>query len=152
MDSSMNPAIQGINIFSGEIGLGAALTNPTELAKSKGKLNKSYPVVFENKKYPDAETAYLLLKTEDAQANDHMMVCVIAQKFIQHPTLFEEVVQRGGLQFLEQCSHFTYAKSESAKSWEGAGKESRFIRNLITAFEHVASKDIPNRTGQDSLF
>lgn len=53
----------GAEISSSAKGLAAALTNPTELAKSKGNLTQSYPVEFRGKTYKDAEAAYQALKS-----------------------------------------------------------------------------------------
>ncbi len=128
--------MQGINIFSGESGLGGALTNPTELARLKGSITDRYSLRYEGRTWPDLETAYEVLKSDNATANDELMVELIAEKFRQHPMLQKEVESRGGAQFLRACSHFTNARSESAKSWEGEGLASRFIRNLVKGFEH----------------
>jgi hypothetical protein len=57
------------------------------------------------------------------------MVDIIAAKLRQHPRLGEAVKRRGGVDFLERCEHFTGARSEAFRAWEGFGKESRFIRN-----------------------
>ena len=51
--------MKGINIWSGcSIGIGAALTNPTELAFRKGNLKNHYPVEFKGRVFRDAEAAY----------------------------------------------------------------------------------------------
>lgn len=143
---------EGINIFSGETGLGAALTNPTELAKSKGGIERSYPVVFGVRRYPDVETAYHLLADKgDTAATDRLMAELIAAKFQQHPDLADEVRQRGGSTWLAKCSHFTSARSESAQAWEGQGLQSRFIRNLVAGYE-LAQTASRTENGQQLLF
>ena len=43
--------------------------------------------------------------------------------------------RRGGRLLLERYSHFTYAKSERFRAWEGLGLESRFIRNLCVGWD-----------------
>ena len=53
---------QGVEISSNAKGLAAELTNPTELAKSKGNLTQSYPIEFNGKTYKDVEAAYQALK------------------------------------------------------------------------------------------
>lgn len=131
--------MQGTNIFSGEKGLGGALTNPTELARRKGSIQEYYPVRFQGKRYPDVETAYHALQQSDGAANDRLMVELIAAKFQQHPSLREEVRARGGRGFLEACRHWTQARSASAQSWEGEGLQSRFIRNLVAGYELAES-------------
>lgn len=132
------PIAPGVNIFSGEIGLGAALTNPTELGRSKGNLRQRYPVVFENREYADVETAWHVLKTGDLALDNDLMARLIAHKFRQHPRLFEVVMERGGLAWLRQCRHITGARSESSQRWEGDGLESRFIQCLVAGFELAA--------------
>ncbi len=126
---------EGINIYSGEKGLGAALTNPTELARRKGNLGSKFPVTFRGETYPDAEAAYQACKSGDVWANDWIMQRIICRKFQQHIPLFEAVCQRGGVFFLQQCSHLTGAKTERFQRWEGKGEESRFIRNLVAGFK-----------------
>ena len=142
--------MKGINIFSGAGGLGSALTNPTELAYQKGALKQRYPIVFGKRRWPDVETAYLTLKGEDRQANDALMAELIAAKLTQHPRLRETIVQRGGAPFLAACSHFTGARTDRFRSWEGEGCDSRFIRNLIAGFELAQSG--ATEGGQASLF
>lgn len=127
---------KGINIFSGEGGLGSALTNPTRLARQKGMLSRDYPIRFCGKTYPDVESAYQQLKDpDDPEKADALMVDLIASKFVQHRDLMYEVIQRGGVAFLTTCTHYTGAQTAPAQAWEGAGANSRFIRNLIRGFE-----------------
>lgn len=123
-----------MNIFSGEGGLGSALTNPTELARSKGKLDKAYPITIDGFKYADAEAAYQARKIGEEVHDDCMMEIIICGKLTQHMELFEEIKERGGVEFLERCTHITYAKSERGQAWEGVGRGSRFIRNLIGGY------------------
>lgn len=141
-----------INIYSGETGLGAALTNPTAMARSKGGLAKNYPIVFQGKHWPDVESAYLTLAqgNETAESRDRLMTELIAAKFRQHPDLLAEVVERGGHDWLSLCSHLTGAKSERFQKWEGMGLESRFIRNLVAGFD--AAYEPPTEQGQSQLF
>lgn len=132
--------IEGINIFSGAPDpLGAALTNPTELARKKGTVAERYGVQFLGKAWPDVEGAYLALKTPNEHANNQLMVELIAAKLQQHPSLIEDIQRRGGLPFLLACSHWTGARSEHFKAWEGDGLKSRFIRNLVAAYKLCCS-------------
>lgn len=140
----------GINIYSGADALGAALTNPTELAFRKGALTTRYPVTFANRAWPDAEAAYLTLKTGNACDDDRLMADIIAAKLRQHPGLKAAIAERGGVFFLERCTHFTQARSERFQSWEGEGRSSRFIRNLIAGYEQ--SEAPSSAFGQTSLF
>lgn len=126
----------GINIFSGEKGLGGALTNPTEIAYRKRSIVNQYPVVVRGVNFISAEAAYQNMKIPgDTAFNDMLMVKIIHIKLKTHPRLFNEIKRLGGRSFLESCTHYTYAKTASAKSWEGSGMDSRFIRNLVGAYE-----------------
>jgi hypothetical protein len=140
-----------INIFSGaDTPLGAALTNPTELSRQKGVLTRSYPVRFRNKHFPDAETAYQVLKPQAAD-NTELMAEIIIAKFKQHGELAGEVARHGGADWLRTCTHFTNAKSEGAQRWEGAGVNSLFIRVLTDAYERFLRGE-STELGQTSLF
>ena len=138
-----------MNIFSGEPGLAGALTNPTELSRKKGSIQQRYPVIFDNKTYPDAEAAYHALSTGNQQEDDVLCADIIAAKLLQHPQLLTAITKRGGTVFLKQCTHYTNAKSEHAKAWEGAGMESRFIRVLVAGYEQALRGEIGR---QPSLF
>lgn len=141
-----------INIFSGEQGLGAALTNPTQMARLKGRLDRDYPVTYRGVLWPDVESAYKTLARDEPSdaTRQALMVELIALKFRQHPGLREEVVRRGGAQWLSACSHFTGARTERAQRWEGQGLESPFIQALMAGFERSATPVDEN--GQPSLF
>ncbi|WP_254449581.1 hypothetical protein, partial [Anabaena sp. UHCC 0253] len=53
----------------------------------------------------------------------------------QHPKLFAAITQRGGVEWLENCTH--YVTSARDNYWEGKGKESPFIRALIEGYSRV---------------
>lgn len=113
----------------------AALTHPTELARRKGRLARSYPVVDKTgKRWADSEAAYKAFKTGDTPRDERVMARVIAAKLQQHPDLPEGIKERGGVAFLERCTHLV---GVSNSRWEGRGWESRFIRCLIAAYEEV---------------
>ena len=133
----------GINIFSGQLGLGGALTNPTVLSKRKGNIIQEYSINYLGNKYADVESAYLKLKSDNEMLNDQLMISLIIVKLYMYPSLFFAIKLRGGLLWLEKCTHFTYAKSPSFKAWEGSGTQSRFIRNLMTAYEQCCNLAIP---------
>lgn len=143
--------MDGINIFSGEPGLGGALTNPTEMAKRKGCIDVRYPLTYHSRAYPDVESAYHVLATGNVDSDDELMANLISQKFLQHPTLLEAVTTAGGLSFLESCSHITNARSAGFQSWEGQGRDSRFIRNLIAGYEKALAGEVLVN-GQPALF
>lgn len=141
-----------MNIFSGERGLGAALTNPTELSRAKGGIDQAYPVRIAGTLFPDAESAYQFHKTADPRLNDELMARIIAAKFRQHPELLAQVGDRGGEAWLGSCSHLTGARTPGAKAWEGRGQESRFIRNLTAGYRLAVSSDDIELAEQRSLF
>jgi len=141
-----------INIFSGESGLGAALTNPTQMARLKGRLERDYPVMYQGQRWPDVESAYKALAAGEASeaVRQALLVELIAHKFQQHPQLRAEVIRRGGSAWLTTCSHFTQARTARAQRWEGEGLASPFIQVLVAGFERSAQ---PFREqGQQALF
>lgn len=140
-----------INIFSGESGLGAALTNPTELGRSKGTLAQPYRVEYGGKRFGDAEAAYQANKTGMPEQDDLLMAEIICAKLRQHPQLAAAVQSRGGAAWLAQCTHFTGAKTPAAQAWEGAGLQSRFIRNLVEGWLRFQRGDFAEQ-GQSPLF
>lgn len=128
------------NIFSGsKDGLSAALTFPTELSFKKGNIKNHYPVADKNgNEFPDAETAYHYWKKNIAQDRwEELYIRIAVAKFRQYPQLIEHITKRGGVEWLETCSHFTGAKTERFKRWEGIGYDSKFIRLLIEAYKRV---------------
>lgn len=113
----------------------AALTNPTELARRKGNVSRAYPLVDKTGRvWRDAEAAYKAFKTGDTPRDEQLMVRIIALKLKQHPCLVEGIKARGGIAFLERCDHLVGVKGSR---WEGSGRDSRFIRCLISAFGAV---------------
>lgn len=139
----------GINIGSGSTdanGLGAALSNMTELAVRKGTLTRGYLVEYSGMRWSDVEAAYQALKQHSAEAtehNDRLMAKIISAKFQQHDRILRAVGQRGGTAWLKCCSHFVEAKSPQGQAWEGRGEQSRFIRNLIVGFESATATVSP---------
>jgi len=127
--------MEGINIYSGSKGLGAALTNPTELAHKKGAIKKHYPVEFRGAMYPDAETAYQTVKRSgpwlSEEQRESLMTEIIIAKLQQHPDLREAIKQKGGVEWLKSCSHKT---GYGTDMWQGEGKNSAMIRCLILAY------------------
>ena len=127
--------MEGINIWSGcENGLGAALTNPTELAFRKGKLKNHYPVEFRGELFPDAEAAFKKFKVGKMKADVELMAEVILAKLQQHPRLYNAIKQNGGVDWLEKCSHIVGVRGSR---WEGKGTDSNFILALTLAYVHL---------------
>lgn len=126
---------EGKEISSNAKGLAAALTNPTELAKSKGNLTQSYPVTYKGKTYKDAEAAYQALKataTKDEGPNNtyNLMVDIIKAKLEQYPQLVEEITKQGGSQWILASTHQPTKKNTV---WETGGKN-WFIKALNDAY------------------
>jgi hypothetical protein len=126
---------EGVEISSNAKGLAAALTNPTELAKSKGNLTQSYPVEFRGKTYKDAEAAYQALKstaTKDEGPNStyNLMVDIIKAKLQQHPRLVSEITKQGGSAWILSSTH---QPTKQNSVWETGGKN-WFIKALNDAY------------------
>jgi uncharacterized protein YeaO (DUF488 family) len=138
----LGEVVLGWNIYSrsrdGQ-GLAAALTNPTVLSRKHGAITQDFPISFRGQSYPDVERPYLKLGKlcSSDQERDELMIELIVLKFKMYPWLFFAILEMGGIPFLETCTHFTYARTEAFRSWEGYGRESRFIRNLIEAYRRA---------------
>jgi len=132
------PLHPGANIWSGANDpVCAALTNPTNLAVAKGKLQADLPVVDTNgKTWPNAETAYKAFRTGDLTKDIEIMARIIKQKLLQYPILMETIEERGGVAWLASCYHIT----GRIDRWIGYGEESAFIRALIKGY-NLARKE-----------
>jgi hypothetical protein len=129
----------GINIWSGckEMkGLGAALTNPTELSYLKRSVKNLYPVTFRGSVFADAEEAYQAFKSNHLKHDMQLMIEILTAKLFQYPTLFNAIANNGGVAWLEKCQHIVTGNPGSR--WEGVGRKSNFILCLIGAFELVS--------------
>ncbi|MDK2412780.1 hypothetical protein QHH11_27820 [Aphanizomenon sp. PH219] len=138
--------------------LGAAMTNPTVKAKELGKIQGEYPVSFRDNAavtagkygpetyaqdkpagvpFVSAEQAYQHYKTTVplGEPRIQLMAEIIQAKLEQHPKLFAAITQRGGVEWLENCTH--YVTSTRDNYWEGKGKESPFIHALIEGYSKV---------------
>jgi len=135
---------EGINIYSGSKefnGLGASLTNPTELSYKKGNITGHYPVEFRGRKHRDAETAFWkYAKGLSFVEQQELCTEIIVAKLDYYSELVKAIDLNGGVEWLEKCRHFTGARSEKFKQWEGHGKNSAFIRCLINAYERIKAK------------
>ena len=130
----------GVEISSNTKGLAAALTNPTELAKSKGNLTQSYPVEFRGKTYKDAEEAYQALKstaTKDEGPNStyNLMVNILKAKLQQHPRLVTAINGQGGSQWILSSTH---QPTKANTVWETGGRN-WFIKALNAAYTSIAA-------------
>lgn len=130
---------EGWNIFSGSTdgdGIAAALTNPTEMSFRRGTIRQHYPVTFADREWPDAEEAYQAVKGSGVDRDD-LMISVVSTKLLAYPHLSGAIRAMGGVPFLRKCRHEVGSRSPAGRRWEGKGEGSRFIRNLITAYERV---------------
>jgi len=128
------------NIWSGSDTL-AVFTNPTELAWRKGKLKRHYPVVFRGETWEDVEAIYQGIKKRSRWMSfeelQELMVEAITAKLQQYPQLVKAVDDSGGGTWILECSHFSGARTDSFKRWEGEGRDSAFIRCLYKAYRQV---------------
>ena len=134
---------KGVEISSNAKGLAAALTNPTELAKSKGNLTQSYPIEFRGKTYKDAEAAYQALKstaTKDDGPNStyNLMVDIIKAKLQQHPRLVSEITKQGGSAWILSSTH---QPTKQNSVWETGG-QNWFIQSLNDAYIATAQPTV----------
>ena len=135
--------IKGENIASTSKGIAAALTNPTELAKQKGNLVNSYPVVYNGVTYKDAEAAYQANKAPYLanKTTGKLMVDIITAKLQQHPSLIKGIDAKGGLDWLRNSTHIV----KGDNFWEtGESKENGFMRALIQAYKAVTAQGALN--------
>jgi len=138
----------GVEISSNAKGLGAALTNPTELAKSRGNITQSYPVEFNGKTYKDVEQAYQALKhkseaktkpTKETSKNYKLMVDLIKAKLQQHPRLVSEINKKGGSAWILSSTHQPTLQDTV---WETGG-QNWFIESLADAYNAIAQTTQP---------
>lgn len=125
------------NIYSGSNDpFLAALTFPTSIANRKGKLNRQYTVFFRDKLWPDAESAYQFWKKwcTNYEQMRLLFVDIAYEKFLQYPDLLKGVQERGGVEWLETCCHWTGSKETF---YQGFGVRSAFIRYLILAYKQA---------------
>lgn len=154
-----------INIYSGSsIAFAAALTNPTELAKTKGKITRSYPISLRGNPYRparpnlrveqyrvpkpagepfvSAEDAYQHFKQNlDNDAKFELMIEILSAKLTQYPVLTETITKSGGLPWLKRCSH---QPNGYENFWTGTGYASGFISALAIAYRQIANLEIDN--------
>lgn len=129
----------GIEISSNVKGFGAVLTNPTELAKKKGNLTKSYPVTFEGKTYKDAEEAYqenkgkYTAKGRGPGSTYELMLKILTAKLQQYPEVMAEITKQGGSKWLLASRHQPTTKNSV---WETGG-QNWFILSLNDAYQDV---------------
>jgi hypothetical protein len=145
LETAQQPSVE---ISSEAKGLAAALTNPTELAISKGNLTQSYPIEYNGETYRDVEKAYQSLKdrseskTKPSKQNSNnykLMVELITAKLEQHPRLVTEITKKGGVSWLSAATHQPTKKNTV---WETGG-QNWFIEALTDAYKNVQKTEQP---------
>lgn len=127
------------NIWSGNRQL-AVFTNPTELAFRKGNLKHHYPITIDGQVFEDCEAAYHFLTKnykDNFEACQLACIRVVAAKLRQYPLIFNTIKECGGLPWIEQCCHFTGARTKAFQRYEGQGYQSAFIHSLALAYTAV---------------
>ncbi len=136
--------------------LGAALTSTTVKSRSRGSIDKDYPVSFRDnpaiakgsygpesyatdkpagQPFASAEQAMLVYKEtvkDLGEARVNLLAQIQQAKFEQHPDLLQAVTDNGGVEWLKQCEYKVGSKNDF---WEGKGEESPFIRSLVKGYE-----------------
>jgi hypothetical protein len=138
----------GVEISSNSKGLAAALTNPTELAKSKGNITQSYPIYYtwlnqqgeaQDNNFKDVEEAYQRLKDSsesktkpslDESKNYKLMVDLLKSKLEQYPRLVNEITKQGGSAWILASTH---QPTKQNTVWETGG-QNWFIKALNEAY------------------
>jgi hypothetical protein len=138
----------GVEISSNSKGLAAALTNPTELAKSKGNITQSYPIYYtwlneqgeaQDNNFKDVEEAYQRLKDSsesktkpslEKSKNYKLMVDLLKSKLEQYPRLVSEITKQGGSAWVLASTH---QPTKQNTVWETGG-ENWFIKALNEAY------------------
>lgn len=149
IEPNIEVEVKGEEISSNSKGLAAALTNPTELSKSKGNLTQSYPVTIDNKTYKDAEEAFQNLKdlkeaktkpTINNSNNYKLMVDIIVAKLEEYPRLLTEITKKGGSSWVLNSTHQPTTKNTV---WETKGNN-WFIIALNEAYNKSINNNIIN--------
>lgn len=145
-----NNFIQG-NISTNSRGLLAVLTNPTELAKNKRNLNKSYPIKYKGIEYKDVEEAYQELKNsaesytrpkQDDSLNYGLMIGLIKTKLETYPEIVSAVQNKGGINWLINQIH---QPTKQNTIWESNGGN-WFMEALSEAYGKVTGEVLESKS------
>lgn len=132
-----------VNIWSGtnDGPFAAALTNPTALAKRKGKIVGNYPITWEGIEYADVEEAYQRNKPPTRDERVAFITALIVQKLNRYPGFVKGIHKRGGIDWLSTCSHLICGNTVPRTTWEGREGKGDFLRALIDAWITVTTLD-----------
>ena len=140
---------KGVNISSNEKGIGGALCIDDRTNRNKGFITKPYPVMYQgeifdcaidlfrnktlmNKYFHSIET-----NPDKIDPLDWLIVC-LTEKFKSNPFLWRAVKERGGVYYLDGCTHYKAGNINDVK-YEGEGPYSLYICSLIDAYIEAES-------------
>ena len=137
---------KGVNISTNEKGIGGALCIDDRSNRQRNLINKKYPVFYQGQMFDCAIDMYQNKELMDnyfssTEANldrvdegDWLVVC-LTEKFKSNPCLWKAVKERGGVYYLDGCTHYRNKTSgESETKYEGEGTFSLYICHLIDAY------------------
>ena len=137
---SKTPASE--NISSAGKGLLGALTNPTELSKKKGNIQKDYPITYKEVEYISSEAAYKAHKEKLPDLKDEtvkeLMIDIMEVKLLKYHQLVTAINTKGGLAWLDVATHKVKRRGDR---WETdgmfKGSKGLFMESLIEAYKNV---------------
>lgn len=133
---------KGINISSNEKGIGGALCIDDRRARNQGLITKKYPVFYKGETFEcgidlfrDQELMYqhfsdIGANLETVDEGDWLIVC-LTEKFKSNPSLWRVVKERGGVYFLDGCTHY---RQGSISKYQGESIYSLYICHLIKVY------------------
>jgi hypothetical protein len=143
--------INGDEISSYVDGFPFALTNPTHTSprgfewSRKWSTSQAYwrsilanGIEYKEKWYKDVEEAYQKnkLKFPLGAKRNKFMLDLLVIKLKTYPILVEEIESRGGLHYLQKCTH---SPTKKKSYWETTG-ENMFIVLLCEAYSRIITK------------
>jgi hypothetical protein len=81
---------------------------------------------------------------------EYIMLQLIICKFKTYPKLIDEIIQRGGLDWLQRCCHKRLIGKINT-NWEGVGEKSNFIKVLCKAYICTTENIHPDTNKQLAL-
>lgn len=98
-------------------------------------LGGSFYVTFRGRCYPDAWVAYQSSRHGELspEQEEALMAEILRARFQQHPKMLQALKSREGVKRLDSAVFTSFSVDEQIKEWYGQGRQSRFIRALISA-------------------